>query len=179
MRSALRRLQAPDDPDQLAAYEWVRDAAARHRVFIKRYLRADDLADPARWPDLLARIEAQGGGDPQARRHRPRIERLRRHLEAIRRGGDTDRDWQEVVNAVDEMVAEGLPPSSKDLRDLLLPVIDDLPDRDDLPEGFRLVLREIDRYLASRPTPRRRRSPPSRPPRSWRPAGCWGAGASC
>ena len=50
------------------------------------------------------------------------------------------------------MVAEGLPPSSREVRDLLLPVIDDLPDRDDLPEGFRLVLREIDRFLASRPT---------------------------
>ncbi|QDV34378.1 hypothetical protein [Tautonia plasticadhaerens] len=153
VRSATQHLQAPDDPDQLAAYEWARDAATRHRVFIKRYLRADDLADPARWPDLLARIEAQAGGDPRARRHRPRVKRLRRHLEAIRRGDDADRDWQEVVEAVDEMVAEGLPPSSKDLRDLLLPAIDDLPDRDDPPEGFRLVLREIDRYLASRADP--------------------------
>ncbi len=150
VRSALGRLQAPDEPDQVAAYEWVREAAARHRVFIRRYLRADDLADPGGWPDLLARIESQGGGDPQARRQRHRIERLRHHLEAVSRGGDADQDWQDVVDAVDEMVDEGLPPSSKDLRDLLLPVIDDLPDRDDLPEGFRLVLREIDRFLASR-----------------------------
>jgi hypothetical protein len=29
-------------------------------------------------------------------------------------------------------------------------VVEDLPDRDDLPPGFRLVLREIDRFLAAR-----------------------------
>jgi hypothetical protein len=32
-------------------------------------------------------------------------------------------------------------------------VIDSLPDRDDLPHGFRLVLREIDRFLATRTPP--------------------------
>ena len=58
LRQALHRLQAPDDPDQLAAYEWVRETAARHRIYLKRFMRADDLADPSRWPDLLARIEA-------------------------------------------------------------------------------------------------------------------------
>ena len=34
----------------------------------------------------------------------------------------------------------------------LLPVIDSLPERTDFPAGFRLVLREIDRYLARRPS---------------------------
>jgi hypothetical protein len=34
---------------------------------------------------------------------------------------------------------------------LLLPVLDDMPELADLPPGFHLVLREIDRYLASRP----------------------------
>jgi hypothetical protein len=42
-------------------------------------------------------------------------------------------------------------------------VIDDLPDRDDLPPGFRLVLREIDRYLAIR-TPPQRATPGYVPP---------------
>jgi hypothetical protein len=54
---------------------------------------------------------------------------------------------------VDEMVREGVPPSHRELRELLLPVIDDLPDRDLLPDGFRLVLREIDRFLATRSSP--------------------------
>ena len=47
------------------------------------------------------------------------------------------------------MVGEGVPPSNREIRELLLPVIDDLPERDDFPDGFRLVLREIDRFLAT------------------------------
>src|SRR5690606_1470755 len=77
------------------------------------------------------------------------IDRIRPHLEAILAGRGTEHDWNVLVEAVDEMVAEGLPPSNKVIRDLLMPVLDDLPDRDDLPPGLRLVLREIDRTLAT------------------------------
>ena len=56
------------------------------------------------------------------------------------------------------MVTEGIAPSNSEIRELLLPVIDELPDRDELPPGFRLVLREIDRFLATRtPSARCRR----------------------
>jgi len=54
---------------------------------------------------------------------------------------------------VDEIVGEGVPPSNREIRELLLPVIDDLPARDEIPNGFRLVLREIDRFLAARSAP--------------------------
>jgi hypothetical protein len=50
------------------------------------------------------------------------------------------------------MVGEGVPPSNTEIRELLLPVLDDIPERDDLPDGLELVLREIDRFLATRPT---------------------------
>jgi hypothetical protein len=151
LRRALQRLNAPDDPDQLAVYEWVRETAGRHRIYIKRHLRADDLADPAGWPDLLTRIEALAACDQQSRQHGAWINRLRDHLKLLREGIGTGRDWQAVIEAVEEMVGEGVPPNSRELRELLLPVIDDLPDRDDLSPGFRLVLREIDHFLATRP----------------------------
>jgi hypothetical protein len=51
------------------------------------------------------------------------------------------------------LVDDGMPPSTRELRELVMPILDDLPDRDDPPRGFRLVLREIDRYLAARPLP--------------------------
>ena len=59
------------------------------------------------------------------------------------------------MGAVDELVAEGIAPSNREIRELLLPLIDDMPDRDDLPPGFRRVLREIDRFLAIRSLPAR------------------------
>ena len=45
VKTALERLGAPDDPDQLEVFEWVKTSAARHRVYLKRFMRADDPAD--------------------------------------------------------------------------------------------------------------------------------------
>lgn len=151
LRRALLRLHAPDDPDQLAVYELVRATASRRRIYLGRYMRADDLADPAGWPDLVARIEALTGSGPHPRPQGPQIERVLEHQKRIQEGCATDQDWRAVIEAVEAMVGAGVPPSNREIRDLLLPVIDDLPDEGDRPPGFRLVLREIDRFLATRP----------------------------
>jgi hypothetical protein len=47
------------------------------------------------------------------------------------------------------LVNHGLPPSNRELRDLLVPAIDDMPDLPEIPPGFEMVLREIDRFLAT------------------------------
>jgi hypothetical protein len=158
VRRSLRRLKVPDDPDQLAAYQWVRDTAARHHVFLRRFLRADDLADPAGWPGLLARIEAQAGGGPRSERQAELLDDLR-SLCAMDEGERTEASSQAIVTAVAELVGEGTPPSSREVRELLLPLLDELPEVGDLPPGLRLVLREIDRYLATRPSPTTRVAP--------------------
>jgi hypothetical protein len=124
-------LNAPDDPDPLAAYEWIKETAARHRIDLKRYMRADDLADLARWPDLLARIEVMAAGSQPPRLLGPWIERARKHQKTILEGKGTDQDWRAVIEAVEAMIGEGVSPSHREIRDLLLPVIDHLPDRDD------------------------------------------------
>ena len=147
LRQSLRRLKVLDDPDQLAAYEWVREAAARHRIFLRRFMRADELADPEDWPERLARIEALSGGGAQSQRQRMLLDRT------LSESGRAEESWRAVVTAVEDVVGGGVPPSSREVRDLLLPHIDDLPDGAELPPGFRRVLREIDRYLATR-TPR-------------------------
>jgi hypothetical protein len=148
VRRALRRLEAPDDPDQLAAYEIVRETAARHRIFLKRFLRADDLAAPESWPGLLSRIEAQAGAPSQL--YVRLLDRLRPLVHSPGEGGDADASWRSIIEAVEEAVGEGVPPSSREVRGALLPHIDELPEGIDVPPGFRRVLREIDRYLATR-----------------------------
>jgi hypothetical protein len=151
LRRSLNHLHAPDDPDQLAVYEWLRSTAARNRVFLKRFMRADDLADPAGWPNLLARIETAAGRLPETERQRALLDELRCGLNALtERGQSSVLDWQPVIQCVEEILSAGLPPSNRELRDLLLPFLDDLPVQSDLPRGFQLVARELDRYLAMR-----------------------------
>ena len=83
-----------------------------------------------------------------------RIQNCLKHLQGSA-GGNDDGHWLALINVIDEIVGEGVPPSNREVRELLLPMIDELPERDDYPAGFRLVLREIDRFLATRSAPAR------------------------
>ncbi|WP_169976701.1 hypothetical protein [Tautonia rosea] len=53
-----------------------------------------------------------------------------------------------LINIVTELVKSEVPPSDRAIRELLVPIIDELPEQAHLPSGFRLDLREIDRYPA-------------------------------
>jgi hypothetical protein len=152
LRAALARLDAPDDPDQLEVFEWLKATAARHHLYIKRFMRADDLADPSRWSDLLARIESLPSGTRWSREQGSRIEQLKDRVQRIQAGEGTDEDWPAIIRGVDDLVAEKVAPSNREIRELLLSVLDDIPEAHDLPAGCRLVLREIDRFLATRRT---------------------------
>ncbi|MCS6976112.1 MAG: hypothetical protein NZM31_03750, partial [Gemmatales bacterium] len=55
---------------------------------------------------------------------------------------------REIIGIVNELVAGGLPPSSRELRNYLLPIVDSLPQATEEAVHFPLVTREIDRYLA-------------------------------
>jgi hypothetical protein len=150
LRRALQRARAPDDPDQLEVYEWVRATAARRHIFLRRFMRVDDLAEPAGWTTLLSRIESMAKSDPKSQQQKALLGDLQLHLRLVREVKGVDVDWEPVIKDVEELVGAGVPPSHREIRELLLPVIDDLPDVKDAASSFHLVLREIDRYLATR-----------------------------
>jgi hypothetical protein len=155
LRGAFQRLGAAADPDQLEIFEWLKMTAARHHVYIKRFMRADEVADPAGWYDLLARIEAVAASGKHSRLPESQAEQIQNCLKHVQGKTANDNDWLALINVVDVIVGEGVPPSNREIRELLLPVIDDLPERTDYPARFRLVLREIDRFLAIRSAPAR------------------------
>jgi hypothetical protein len=152
LRRSLRRLKAQEDPDQAEVYKRVRDAAARHRIFLKRFMRSDDLSDPSGWPGLLARIE-QVGSRPHSARQTTLLDRLLTLCTPTGGERTDDGSWRAIFLVLEELIDEGTPPSSREVRELLLPLLDDLPQLEDMLPGSRLVLREIDRFLATRPTP--------------------------
>ena len=156
LRVAVERVGAAADPDQLDVFEWLKATAARHHVYIKRFMRADEIADPAGWYDLVARVESVGASGKQSRLPDSQVERIRDCLKRIEAGAGRADDWLALVNIVDEIVVAGVPPSNKDLRDFLLPVIDELPTRAEFPSGFQRVLREIDRFVGARSAPAKR-----------------------
>ncbi len=152
LKVAIDRIDGPKDQDQFRVYNWLRGVTTREQIYIRRHMRLDDSADPALLPQIERRIEAldakfQEVGQ-RAKRRKSHLNRLRYHAKLIGEGKGREYDWRKVAGAIEDLVGEGMPVSSVVLREVLLPVLDELPDLSDLPPGFGLVLREIDRYLA-------------------------------
>jgi hypothetical protein len=151
LRAAVQQIEGPTDHDQIAAYAWLRATAAAQRVFIERYMVADDQADPENWHDLLARIQRFRLSIVQVRRRERRKNTLLgtlSHLsDRLMCCDDCERRllWEEAVKTTDELISLGVPPSDRQLRDVLLPVIDDAPEMQCGSQALRLIQREIDR----------------------------------
>jgi hypothetical protein len=142
------------DREQASVYEWLRRETYQRQVFIPKFMRLADTADPNGVADLSKRIDELDG---RLEKHRSLVKKrqsefgkLRYHQKLIINGGDSAYNWPRIFSAVGELVAMGVPPSSIDLRAGVLPIIDSLPDEEP-PESFKLVLREVDRFLASQP----------------------------
>jgi hypothetical protein len=154
------------DYDQVQLFARVRTTARDRQIFIPRYLKREDRADPASWPDVAARVaELRGQFQTVGERDKHRVKalnNLRFKLTRLReRPDEAAAEWPRVLELIDEVVAAGLPPSHADLRDWLLPVVEDVPDDPPPSANVQLVLREIDRYVESRPEA----DPPARPHR--------------
>lgn len=158
LRVAIDTIDGQPDPDQILTFNWLKATAAERQIFIDRYMRISDPADPDQWSDLEARIEALDA-DVQAIRERNKKQRkllgkVRHKVSVI--GNDAQAakaEWITLIHVVQELVDGGMPPSNRVLRELLSPIIDDLPEDADVPPAFQLVLREIDCFMASYPPP--------------------------
>ncbi len=156
LRSSVNVIDGGSDSDQTRIYQWLKNTASEQQIFIQRYMRADDPAEAGTWPQVDARIEAlrnrfQSSRD-QGRKQQARIKRIRYHLKVIQAGTGTKHDWEVIATTIDELVSDGTPPSNRELRDLLLPVLDDVPEMEAAPQGFLLALREADRFISERPS---------------------------
>lgn len=158
LRVAVAAIDGPTDSDQVRVYTWLKSTAAENQMFIQRYMRVDDPADSTRWAELSSRIGAVDAAIQETGRrakHRRKLLGKVRHKLSLIAGdpGGAEDHWLVVASVVDELVNDGLPPSNRELRDLLVPASDLYPELAGTPRGFQLVLREIDRFLATSPRP--------------------------
>ena len=123
--TVLRFRQTPDE-DQAAGFDWLRDTVAEERIFIAHHMRIDDPFDPARIPVLMSSIHVELRALREAEERREIRQRglgqQRYHAGLLAEGYGTDHDRDKVLEAIERLVADGMPPSSLDLRNLLMPV---------------------------------------------------------
>ena len=158
LRIAVDEVGYKHDSDQVRIYEWLRITTGAAHIYIPQYMRMADRANPKEWSELSDRIQALDTQveDRQGRhkRYTSALKRARYHQKRLiddDKGG-ADHDWEVFIDTIDNLVQDGTPPSSIDLRELLLPMVDRLPDSP-LPKNVQRVIREIDRFLATRSGP--------------------------
>lgn len=164
LRVAIETIEGPADTDQLEVFHWLRATATENQIFIRRFMRLDDPADPAAWPDILARIEVVEARVEESQR---RLSQRKKLLGKVRHKttlilndpAGAPEQWKILIESVVELVQSGLPPSNRELRELLIQVIDVVPEQEVLPTEFELVLREIDRFMATYPPPESQTAP--------------------
>lgn len=153
LRVAVAEFRDWPDPDQQKAFCWLRETASERQVFIERYMRIDDSADPQDATDLTQRIHVvRERFDELDRRERQRkklLDKLRYVIGQIREGENLDQNWSAVLRTIEDLIADGLPPSNVEMREIVLPVLDEMPVPEIVPQGLRLFLRATDDYLAT------------------------------
>jgi 3-dehydroquinate dehydratase len=152
LRAQVEVLEVGEENDQLAVFQWLRRLTQEERIYLPRHMRKEDPANPANWADLRRRIEelyAQFAEQTDLQRRRRKLwGKIRHKCALLSKGAGSDNDPTILMQAVEELTATGVPPSDPQLRDLLLPCLDTLPERTAGSPGFETVLQEIDRFLA-------------------------------
>lgn len=139
------------DFDQNAVFRWLRGVAAREHILIKRHMRLDDPADPARWADLQSRIGALESDTLNiVERNKQRTELFGRLTELLAeiKGLDSvedgDEHWRHVAETVESLLKLGVAPNGRELYNLLEPVLEAAPLIEEHP-GFERVLDEVEK----------------------------------
>lgn len=147
------------DRDQQEAFRWLIELTREHTLYIDRYMRVDDQADPSAWAELRARINALSDSIKQrgqSKRERTQLfGKAKYHVNRLTGGQGTDdgADWRSLRAAVDALLAAKVPPSDAALRETLLPLVEsDLelpPDYMLENTGLRQVMDHVARYVES------------------------------
>lgn len=152
------------DHEQVQMFVHIRELGKQHQIYVPRYLRREDPAEPARWPDLADRLKAIAGrygavgsgsgvasaaADPSKVRQKA-LGNLKYKLKKMADdpAGIAD-EWPRVVELLDQAVSAGVPPTSLEFRDILLPVYDQVPHELPTTPGVERVFRAVELYRDS------------------------------
>ena len=143
------------DNDQVHLFVHVREEAREAQIYINRYLKREDRVAADTWASLLSRIavlkeqlaEARG----KARTRDKGLTNLKYKLRKMAEvPSNAAAEWPRVLELLDEVVAAGVPASNADIRELLLPVLDTLPEDQEPGPNAERVFQAVNEYLASR-----------------------------
>ncbi len=156
LRMVVRQIYDRDDQDQMESYQWLRRITQVERIYLSRYMRLDDPADPSDWVmihDSVSRIEMQLD---VSRRVSAAIKSLVRKLayetsQVAHLPADLAKPkWDTVFEIVGELVAVGMSPSHPDMINPLLHIAESIPSDVEIPDVCRKVWDYIEAAIEDR-----------------------------
>lgn len=157
LRAALSEAGIENDSTQLDLFGWIRAQAYEHQIYIPRFMKLDDRADPSQWHDLGERLETLGERlrtREQADRERRRLlGQLNHQVERLRKAEDDAERipaWNAILRTLDAWVASGRSPTRREVCDPLVAHLDQMPDGLQVPDRARRVLEAVDDLIARR-----------------------------
>lgn len=158
LRGAIMEIDGRPDFDQRRVYDWLRKTAADEHIYIPRFMRSVESADPDDWEGLCDRVEALAEKIDEAKRAAKVLEKRLSKLQFVAgRIAESAApeaefgEWSTLLKTVEELLGEGVRPGNSDIRATLLPLLEYWPEQDSGSPEVQRVLMEIDRYLASHP----------------------------
>ena len=147
LRAGVQNIGGPNDSEQTAAFWWLRQRAEETKVYIERFMRVEDQADPEQWHRLLAEVsEVEEHVEQTIKREkiqRKLLSKLKYKLQQLETSDDKQDQLAGVDRTVNELVNNGLPPSSVELRELVSPHRATINAFESKSTGLSLTLREI------------------------------------
>lgn len=146
------------DNDQVHLFVHIREFARDAQIYITKYLKKEDRVAADNWPDLLKRLaglrDELGDARGKARTRDKGLTNLKYKLKKMCESPATaGPEWPRVLELLEEVVAAGVPASNAEIRELLLPVLDTLPEDQEPGPNAERVFRAVNEYLATRPVP--------------------------
>lgn len=157
LRSAAHTVGWPrDDEQQLELFRVVRSRTSEHQVYVARYMRADDVASTSSRGGLSDRItaalESVQATKSLERKRRSLMNRIRYHASQVSTSEATEHDWEVIDSALGELHKLGVPYSAIEIRDILMPVVDEIPGELEPGDALERVLSAIDEFRSNRPS---------------------------
>ena len=149
-----------DDMDQFDAFMWLRRTAEVQHIFVDRFMRLDDPADPVRAPQLRDEIKALGTEvertTTDTKQSKKALNKIKYHAQRIAEAGEASEagDWRSLQTGVAGLGSvSGLDSRSREqLEEMLAPVAklmheDGVPTEVELEESFSTLLDTIQRKI--------------------------------
>jgi hypothetical protein len=138
----------PRDNDQKAVYLFLKSITQEQGIYLS------EMCNDAPLPDLQeisARLQVLNAHVQEVtsleKVRQSRFKAAQYHATFIEKSHGSENDWQRMIEEIDALVADGVPPSNVTIREMLLPLIEKLPETLPPSAHFQRVLDEINTFI--------------------------------